>query len=83
MTNLNLPLKIRSAELSSGFSSEQYMLATSLRMALSIQTTLKLNSGHSIPQLGFGVFESKDALKSTTAALKAGYRYAYAPTSPR
>jgi len=51
------------------------MLASTVRMALSISSTIKLNSGHSIPRLGFGVFESTDALKSTGAALQAGYRH--------
>ncbi len=41
--------------------------------SLSINTTLKLRSGASIPQLGFGVYQSTAAEKSTAAALKAGY----------
>lgn len=42
--------------------------------SLTLKTTLKLLSGHEIPQLGFGVFQSTAAEKSVTAALASGYR---------
>ncbi|BFZ58283.1 hypothetical protein PYCC9005_005345 [Savitreella phatthalungensis] len=46
-------------------------------MSLSLQTVLPLHDGGSIPQLGFGVYESpaKVTRASVTAALEAGYRH--------
>lgn len=42
--------------------------------ALTLQSTVNLLSGHAMPVIGFGVFESTKAGESTTAALQAGYR---------
>ncbi|KAJ4287472.1 hypothetical protein N0V88_007659 [Collariella sp. IMI 366227] len=44
---------------------------------LSINTTIKLPSGHEIPQLGFGVYQTpaQDAARCVTEALEAGYRH--------
>jgi diketogulonate reductase-like aldo/keto reductase len=41
--------------------------------------TLPLNTGHSIPQVGFGVFQvpSQDTEAAVTTALDAGYRHIY------
>lgn len=44
-----------------------------INMSLTIGTTLPLRSGASIPQLGFGVYQSTAALASSSSALKAGY----------
>ncbi len=45
-------------------------------MAPMTQTTLILNDGHRMPQLGFGVFKvpQKDAMETVILALQAGYR---------
>jgi len=43
-------------------------------MALSISSTVKLNTGHAMPLLGFGVFQSTNALQSCKVALEAGYK---------
>ena len=43
-------------------------------MALSTTSAVKLNSGHMMPRLGFGVGYSTDAAKSATGALEVGYR---------
>lgn len=45
---------------------------------LSIHSTIKLQSGALMPRLGFGVYQSKDALNSVTVALEVGYRWAIA-----
>jgi diketogulonate reductase-like aldo/keto reductase len=44
---------------------------------LTLQTTLPLNSGHAIPQLGYGVYQTPaDAAESVVShALKVGYRH--------
>ncbi|KAL2126983.1 hypothetical protein VTI74DRAFT_11533 [Chaetomium olivicolor] len=44
---------------------------------LSINSTIKLPSGHEIPQLGFGVYQTpmKDTARCVTEALEAGYRH--------
>ena len=47
-------------------------------MALSIDTTIKLNDGHTIPQLGFGVWQVRSGRTTeaaVTTALEAGYRH--------
>ena len=44
-------------------------------MALTIDSTVTLSSGHKMPLLGFGVFQNSDAKPSTLEAFKAGYRY--------
>jgi 2,5-diketo-D-gluconate reductase A len=43
----------------------------------SIVPTIDLNDGHSIPQLGFGVFQipPKDTARAVSVALEAGYRH--------
>lgn len=43
-------------------------------MALTISSTVKLNTGLTIPLLGFGVFQSTNALKACQVALETGYR---------
>jgi len=45
---------------------------------LTLQSTALLGSGHALPRLGFGVFESARAGESTTAALEVGYRESHA-----
>jgi 2,5-diketo-D-gluconate reductase A len=44
---------------------------------MSSAPTLKLNDGHAIPQLGFGVFQipPEDTARAVTAALEVGYRH--------
>jgi hypothetical protein len=44
-------------------------------MALTIDSTVTLSSGHKMPLLGFGVFQNSNAKPSTLEAFKAGYRY--------
>ncbi|HEY1372100.1 MAG TPA: aldo/keto reductase [Candidatus Binatia bacterium] len=47
-------------------------------MALSIDTRIKLNDGHTIPQLGFGVWQVRSGRTTeaaVTTALEAGYRH--------
>jgi diketogulonate reductase-like aldo/keto reductase len=47
------------------------------KASLTLQTTLPLNSGHAIPQLGYGVYQTPaDAAESVVShALKVGYRH--------
>jgi len=42
---------------------------------ISFASTVRLASGHAMPRLGFGVFQSTDAKASVLEALKAGYRH--------
>lgn len=42
--------------------------------ALSLKSVVKLDTGATMPTLGFGVALSKDTVKAITAALEAGYR---------
>lgn len=44
---------------------------------LSLQTKLSSHNGHTMPQLGFGVYKSERGVceKSIATALEAGYRY--------
>lgn len=44
---------------------------------LSLETTIKLTSGHSIPQLGFGVYQARgsECENAVKEAIKAGYRH--------
>ncbi|KAK6907226.1 hypothetical protein I203_101216 [Kwoniella mangroviensis CBS 8507] len=46
-------------------------------MPLSIDSSIKLASGHSIPQLGYGVYQarSKECENGVKEAIKAGYRH--------
>jgi len=44
-------------------------------MALSISSTVKLNTGATMPVLGFGVYQSTNALKSCQVALETGYKH--------
>jgi diketogulonate reductase-like aldo/keto reductase len=41
---------------------------------LSIKSALRLNTGHDIPLIGFGVFQNYAAKPSVLQALRAGYR---------
>jgi hypothetical protein len=52
--------------------------------ALNLSTSLKLNSGHSIPQLGFGVYQTPvdEAETAVKQALDAGYRHVSHSHSP-
>ncbi|CAK5268682.1 unnamed protein product [Mycena citricolor] len=51
--------------------------STSLPMALTLQSTRKLNDGNEIPILGFGTYEldGREAYDAVTWALEAGYRH--------
>ncbi|WVW80024.1 hypothetical protein I302_101997 [Kwoniella bestiolae CBS 10118] len=46
-------------------------------MSLSLESSIKLASGHSIPQLGYGVYQarSKECEDGVKEAIKAGYRH--------
>nr|XP_019012190.1 aldo-keto reductase [Kwoniella pini CBS 10737]OCF50971.1 aldo-keto reductase [Kwoniella pini CBS 10737] len=48
-----------------------------MKMSLSIESTIKLASGHSIPQLGYGVYQarSKECEDGVKDAITAGYRH--------
>ena len=48
---------------------------------LSLQTKLSFHNGHTMPQLGFGVYKSERGVceKSIATALEAGYRYVHSP----
>lgn len=48
---------------------------------LTIHSTIKLQSGALMPRLGFGVYQSKDALNSVTVALETGYRWVHGTTT--
>ena len=86
MANCNafpLSLSLSSSFIVSALATEKPHLhysAPTTMTALTINSTLKLRSGASIPQLGFGVYQSTAAEASTVAALNAGYRESHAPT---
>ena len=42
---------------------------------LTLQSTVKLLSGHSIPVLGLGVYQNDNCIPACEAALKYGYRH--------
>ncbi len=65
----------RGAQLSSSRIS-QFSSHISRRTMASITTTHKLNTGATIPALGFGTWQDQDDQeKAVTEALKAGYRH--------
>jgi alcohol dehydrogenase (NADP+) len=56
--------------------SSQAPIRQQLRMASTANTQFKLNTGASIPAIGFGTWQDKEAQESAViAALKAGYRH--------
>lgn len=56
--------------------SSQAPIKQQLRMASSANTMQKLNTGASIPAIGFGTWQDKEAQEpAVTAALKSGYRH--------
>ncbi|KAI0728955.1 Aldo/keto reductase [Fomitopsis betulina] len=44
-------------------------------MALSLQSSVRLSSGHSVPLLGLGVYRNDDCFAAVFAALRHGYRH--------
>jgi len=65
----------RLSQISQQFSSQAPLAQQQARMAHQ-GTTLKLNTGASIPAIGFGTWQDKDAQEpAVTIALKAGYRH--------
>lgn len=50
------------------------------RTALSIASTVKINSGFDVPQLGFGAGDLNDVLEACKIAFDVGYRHV-SPTS--
>jgi hypothetical protein len=56
--------------------SSQQAIKSQVRNASTSSTTFKLNTGASIPAIGFGTWQDKDAQEpAVLAALKAGYRH--------
>lgn len=49
--------------------------ARSTKMALDLQSTVRLRSGRDMPVLGFGVFENDTCAPACKTALEVGYRY--------
>jgi len=44
---------------------------------LTLTSTVKLSSGHTMPMLGFGVFQSDITKAAVSEAFKAGYRHVF------
>ena len=49
-------------------------MSTSVSNILSRVPSLKLNDGHAMPQLGFGIWQVQDSEVAVTEAIKVGYR---------
>lgn len=50
-------------------------LHNNMTSPLTLNSTVRLSSGHLMPLLGFGVYQNYDARNSVLEAFKAGYRH--------
>ncbi|KAJ9627999.1 hypothetical protein H2203_003219 [Taxawa tesnikishii (nom. ined.)] len=66
----------RMSQITQQLSSQAPLKQQQSRMASTASTTFKLNTGASIPAIGFGTWQDKDAQENAvTTALRSGYRH--------